>query len=335
MKNYYGDHPLQNKCCNHPNCPVCRSNAKAGPSYCCSCMGPTGPKGPPGEPGPPGLAITGPTGPPGMPGAPGPQGPQGEPGARSEIGPQGDPGSQGPMGPKGNPGPVGPAGPQGPRGPRGDIGPQGGQGPAGPEGAQGERGPEGPPGIMGPEGLPGQMGPQGAQGIRGCQGTQGPQGLQGERGYPGPAGPMGAAVALVDANYLLIYPEKQLERPCFSGELIKCNTEVTNGSPGITYNKATGAFRLANKGSYVVNCRLYIANTHQEGNVQLALIMDGKILVTHTVIVNQYHVPPYFFTNAIQTLEDNVEVGILNSGADLHFHTQTNCVVDLSLWGIV
>lgn len=310
MNNYYGYNSLNNKRYNNSGCPMCKPNGWANSSNChCSCVGPTGPKGVPG--------------------------PKGDPGIRGEMGPQGDPGCQGAMGPKGNPGPVGPVGPIGPRGPRGDIGPQGCPGPQGPEGPQGERGPEGPQGSMGPEGPLGQMGPQGPNGNRGCQG---PEGRQGERGYPGatgPIGPRGTTPSLVGAQYLLTCPQEQTECRSLSGEVIRCNTELTNGSPFISYSKNTSSFIIAQKGYYMVNCTLHIAEALEDEAIQISVVRDSHIFVTHTTFVSTERPLSYMFSDIIQTPKENSEISILNSGVSFDFYSPANIVASIYIYGMV
>lgn len=315
MNFYNGNNSYtKNRPCNDPNCPICGKRAQRCDNPCC--MPCEGPPGPPGEPGCPG--------------------PKGDPGMRGEVGPQGDPGCPGPQGPKGNQGCPGPIGPPGPRGPRGDQGPVGFRGPAGPEGSQGRPGQMGPIGPIGPEGPAGPIGPEGPQGQRGCPGPEGPQG---ERGYPGPIGPIGPCgptVILAGAQYGLIYPDEQKKRILLSQDLIRFNTEITNGGSYISCNHHTGTFLIAQTGNYVVNQIFYVSELVGGNCTQISFVINGKKTASHDIILHQNkNSMPFIFTDVVQISQINSELSILNSGADIVLDDLAKCASAISFWGLV
>ena len=185
-----------------------------------------------------GGGCVGPQGPRGCPGPTGPQGPRGF---------QGPPGPQGPRGFQGPPGPQGPIGPIGPQGPVGPQGPQGIQGPAGPAGPTGAQGPQGPIGPTGPAGLAGPTGPTGPIGPTGPGGGAGATGPTGPIGPTGPTGPTGPA-----ALFSGLQAQLTAGTEVANGSPVLFNTVLSDLSPNISYNPATGIATITAAGNYYV-----------------------------------------------------------------------------------
>jgi len=188
---------------------------------------------------------------------------------------------------------------------------------------------------MGPEGPIGPSGPEGPQGPKGCPGPEGPQG---ERGYPGPIGPpglTGPAAILAGAQYGLLYPAGQNERLFSSGEILRFNTEITSGMPHISYHQATGLFLLAKTGKYVVASTFYAADLNGGEKTQIHVVLNGRIIVSHDLIINPGHPLPFLFTDVIEVSQANSELSILNSGAELIFSGLAQVVANITIWGLV
>jgi len=201
-------------------------------------------------------------------GAQGVQGATGAPGAQGVQGPIGYTGSQGLQGVQGAAGAQGIQGAQGPQGAQGAVGAQGAQGVQGPigytgsQGLQGVQGAAGAQGIQGAVGAPGAQGVQGAVGAPGAQGVQGatgPQGVQGAVGAQGAQGVQGAPGPVAGSTTQIIFNDGGF----------------ANGSPNLTFNKATNTLTVA--GPAAITGDLTVSGTQTIVNTNIVSIGDAII----------------------------------------------------------
>ncbi|WP_411678361.1 hypothetical protein [Caproicibacter sp.] len=200
--------------------------------------------------------TTGPTGPTGPTGAAGPTGPTGDTGAigpTGDTGPTGPTGDTGPTGPTGDTGAIGPTGDTGPTGPTGDTGPTGPTGDTGPTGPTGDTGAIGPTGDTGPTGPTGDTGPTGPTGDTGPTGPTGDTGPTGPTGDTGPTGPTGDTGATVQLRGIQTQLDDSPGGTVTDGSPVLFSTILSDQSPNISYNAATGEFTITGVGIYYVS----------------------------------------------------------------------------------